>query len=368
MQRTLPFIRKNIWLGLGGLTLLLRFLFSFSPEFVEKVYSRGLYLWIRKPLEGLSWISPVPLSYLLFLLLLVGIAIRVVKFIRRRKAKIRSGWKKKLGKGLHRTGSVLGGIIFFFYFLWGFNYMRQPVAESLALELRPPSLDELCEATAEAAEQAAQERARIPGISPDTLTANLLPVELSASLRTTYTALLQQLDFPMPSYVRVRHIQPGGWMLRVNVAGIYNPFVGEGNVAGALTAAQIPFTAAHEMAHGIGFGNEGTCNFWALLACEASEQPAIRYAGAFARYRYLGRELARRSRPHIEAIKTQLDPGFRADLIAARNNSRRYDGSLSRAGSKVNDTYLRAQGVPGGIKSYNRVVIMWLAWKRKSEL
>ena len=50
---------------------------------------------------------------------------------------------------------------------------------------------------------------------------------------------------------------------------------------------QIPFTLAHEMAHGYGITDEGDCNTLAYLVCLHSKNKAIQYSGLLAYLRYL---------------------------------------------------------------------------------
>ena len=61
----------------------------------------------------------------------------------------------------------------------------------------------------------------------------------------------------------------------------------------------------------------------------------------------------------------RLHPGVRRDWGAY---VRWYEETRSPAGpvaSAVNDTYLRAHAVPGGIRSYSRDTRLLLAWARR---
>ena len=73
--------------------------------------------------------------------------------------------------------------------------------------------------------------------------------------------------------------RPNGILLRFNSSGVYFPFTGEGHVDNGLHPVSKPFTIAHELGHGYGFGSEDVCNFLGFLACVRSDNPAIRYAG-----------------------------------------------------------------------------------------
>lgn len=355
--------RKNIWVILGLLTLVLRWVLGRFPEFTERFYSRGLFLGIRWLLDHSIGFLPFPFSYLLFLALLAWIFLRLRRWwISRRHESL--PLKKRLLKAIRQLFALVGALIFFFFWLWGFNYQRLPVADHLGLSFEEPSSEQLQEAVAEVGRQAGESRQLALGAVTDSLSPSMLGPNLELRVREALTNALQKLDYPVPSQVRARFIRPGGWMLRWNIAGIYNPFSGEGNVSAALTPVQYPFTMAHELSHGYGFSDEGTCNFLAALACTNSEDLVVQYCGWTSLWRYLAYELRKQDPEAYKAAEENLAKGVRTDIDAARRNSRRYQGSLSRAGAKVNDAYLKAQGVKGGLANYNRVVLLYMAWKK----
>lgn len=346
---------------LGFLTLLIRFILSQFPNAAEQLYSRGLFLAVRWVLDHTLALLPF---HSLFLVLPILIFIIFRRWVRGRRRSERGNTKARLLRTGRHFLSLISAIVCLFFFLWGFNYQRIPVKESLGLVLEAPDSLFLEQELRLAGLIAEGARLQIPGITADTLTKALAPAELESKVASDLTATLGRLGYPASGRVRSRLIRPGGWMLSLNVAGIYNPFTGEGNVSTALTDPRVPFTMAHEMAHGYGFGDEGTCNFWALLACSQSRDPYIRYSGRIAWYLYLARELNQIAPYTYRKVYQEIPYGLRIDLIANRNNSRKYAGRASRIGRKVNDQYLKLQGVEKGIESYNQVVLMYLAWNR----
>ena len=355
-------IRRNTWILLAAATLLLRWILGYFPAIAEQYYSRGLFLGIRFLQDYSTGLLPFPSIYVLLPLLLAWAGWRIL----RRRRQLRGPLKARLWNGLHRLASLASILLCLFFWLWGFNYSRLPIADALSLDLVEPDLPELQAEVEALGQMAAAARMAIPGVSPaDSLSPAMLGEDLEGRARTAIRRSLSDLGYPAQGIVRARRIRPGTLLLRFNVAGIYNPFTGEGNVSNALTAAQIPFTMTHEMAHGHGFGNEGECNFLAGLACAGSQDPLLRYAGTFTLWRYLAYELRRRDPEAYQAQEALLSPGTLADLQAIRANARRYDGALSKVGEQVNDSYLKAQGVPGGIQSYGQVARLYLAWRQE---
>ena len=243
--------RSHIFIVLGLLTLLLRIPMGLFPAFTEGVYSRGFFLGVRYLLDYTIGWSPIPFSYIVILALIGYWTWKVL-----RKAKPTG---PKFKRALLNLAGFAGAFLFFFHFLWGFNYERTPIEQHLGLQLDSMTVDQLCFEAEWAARQAEADRAAIPGVTTDSLSDAVIPADLEERVRTAIASTMQAMDYPYAGRVRGRVLVPGGWMLRVGIGGIYNPFTGEGNVSGAQTPQKIPYTMAHEMAHGCGFGDEGSC-------------------------------------------------------------------------------------------------------------
>lgn len=357
-------LRTRAWLflALGILTLGIRAALSCFPQVVERVYSRGIFVGIRYLLDYTVGWSPIPFAYLLVLALLVGWGVKW----RRQRRRPRRGLKARFKAAALNLGGFLGAATFFFYFLWGFNYHRIPIEDHLGLELDSLDVETLCQEAEWAARKAEQDRAAIPGIGSDSIPASLLPHDLETKVRTCVRLALTRMGYTMHGRIRGRVIAPGGWMLRIGISGIYNPYTGEGNVTGAQTPQKIPFTMAHEMAHACGFGDEGTCNFVGMVACGLSDDPFVRYSGHMAYWGHVANSITQADPQMAKMLTFTLAPGIKADLRADYNNYLKYHGAISRVGNQVNHVYLKAQGVKEGIKSYDRVVALRAAWHHQT--
>jgi Protein of unknown function (DUF3810) len=354
--------RARLFMALGLLAAVLRLVLSFLPEVTEQVYARGFFLGVRWVLDYTIGWSPVPFSYLLIL----GLLVHWARKIMRGRSSVRpQGWARLL-VALRNLGGFAGALLFFFCILWGFNYERVPIEQHLGLAIDSMDVETLCLEAEWAGIQAEADRAAIVGATDDSLSEALLPADLEDAVRACVAQAMQQMDYPFAGRVRGRVLVPGGWMLRVGIAGIYNPFTGEGNVSGAQTPQKIPFTMAHEMAHGCGFGDEGSCNFIGMVACSLSDDPFIRYSGQMAYWLYLYNDIVVADPLLAKMLAHSLAPGIKADQRANYYNYQRYHGKVAELGNQVNNAYLHSQGVQGGIKSYDRVTTMRAAWHRKT--
>ena len=344
---------KLVWIGLGLLTLLIRWIAGFYPQAVEQLYARGLHQGVRWVFDHTLTITPLPLLYVLFVALVLWLLRAIVRLLRNQEP-----FGKKLLHSLFSLSAFAGGFIFFFMWLWGFNYARIPIEQQLRFQPKPLDLQEIKTKFNEYTVLLDSLRSNIPNTDTMALSEGFLPENLENTMRDLLTATLTELNYPTTGRVRGRLIYPKGILIKNNASGIYIPFIGEGNIDGGLHHLSIPFTMAHEMAHGYGHGDEGTCNFLAYLACRHSHDPYIRYAGTYSYWRYLRSALRRLDNETYLQLEAQLPTGIRNDLEALKHSWTLYPQAFPEFRDWLYDRFLKSQGVAEGTLSYSKVVMM----------
>lgn len=349
---------KWIWIVLGALAIFVRVLLSFSPELTETIYSRGIFVGIRYLIDyTLGWM-PVPMV-LVFIAGLIGFLFFKIKNLFHTHQSYSNSFQR-VGLSIF---AFLGGVIFFFLVLWGFNYGRLPVENSMGLDPQPLTMEELKTELDINTLEVKLARQNVPNITEAPVTHLFLPVDLESEIRTILENLLEKLDYPIGGKVRGRLLRPKGILLRFSTAGVYFPWTGESNVDAGLHPVQIPFTLAHEFAHGYGFTDEGTCNFLAYLACIQSDNPFFQYSGQLSYWRYLASAYRRFDKENYTKYFEALPKGMIADIYDIDNNSRKYPDILPEIRDVAYDTYLKTQGISEGMKNYSRVVMLVKSWR-----
>jgi hypothetical protein len=356
-----------ILMGFG--TLLVRFLFSLNPHITEIIYSRGIFLIIRFCLDYTVVLLPAPTIYFLFAFLILAAIKKIFNFIKEKKIKTKRkiSFKILFIKGLLYCFTLLGAMIFLFYFLWGFNYMRLPIETHLKIKPTPLNINEIRRETAFALQMVVHSRETIPGInniSNNALDKGFLPEGLEDKIRENLERILKSMNYPIIGRVQVKKIWSGGLLMRLGISGFYLPFTGEAYMPTSLTAVEIPFLLAHEMVHGYGFSREGTANFLAYLACISSREPFIKYSGSLVYFNHISACLYRTSLDEYKELRKMLPPGIIADQEKKYKNWRKYHGWLMDWSQKMYDNFLKTQGIRQGIKSYDRLVILTAAWRK----
>lgn len=354
-------LKKYFWLVFLVLTLALRACFHAFPGVTEQVYSRGVFQGIRCSLDFLTGWLPFPFTYLIFAGLIWWGARVVWKFFAKRTLPIS---RHLLQAGL-RLVLFACAIVTLFYWLWGFNYDRIPIEKQLALpEVR---LDSAYIKTAldEQTQRVLQLRLLLQADTSKSIDTAFPAEQLETTVRQEVAEQLAALQFPTPGRPRGRQPFWNGFLLRFGAAGIYNPFSGECNIDRALHPLTKPINLAHELCHGYGFGDEGTCNFLAYIALEKSQQPYLRYTAELDFWRELAVAYRQCAPEAYPAFRATLPTGFRSDLDNIYRILDQYPEFFEAFRYRLYDQYLKSQGISEGMANYGKVIPLVLAWRQK---
>ena len=334
--------RKLFWIAFGLLSIALRKYLSFYPSTVEQYYSRSFFLGVRWTFDALFGWLPFPWIY-------VFIPVIILIWIKKSRNlwKANLNWQEKTFRGGLGVLAFFFGLAGLFLWLWGFNYSRLSVEDQLSLDTQPLSLSELKEELDLETEKIIELRSRITPNQEDSIpvTEAFIPDDYQAQARLKVEEWLDENSFPTVGQVRGREIYPKGIFLRFSSSGLYFPFTGEGHVDAGVHPLQKPYIIAHEMFHGYGFGDEGTCNFNAYLACIRSEDPFIAYSGHLGYWRTLAINYLRYRPDEYREFRRSLPLTIQADLDAINEVLISYPDIMPRLRYYAYDTYLKAQGI-----------------------
>ena len=311
------------------------------PAVVERVYSTGVYPVLQRAVTTFSNAAPFALIDLLMAFLVLWLAVLAA-----------ASWRLFRPAAKRRPVRLLAGLIvpcaaayLAFLVLWGFNYRRLPLEEKLpfdAAAVSPEAARALADVTV-ARLNALHATAHVAGwgdVDPSLSAAFAAAGRAAGATGTT-----------VPGRPRRSLLD---WYFRsAAVAGMTDPFFLETLVASDLLPFERPFVIAHEWSHLAGFADEGEANFVGWLTCLGGSVP-VQYSGWLSLYAEMVGGLPRRDRA---AVAARLEAGPRQDLRAMADRlTRNVNPSVSAAGWRVYDRYLKANRVEDGAASYARVV------------
>lgn len=311
------------------------------PHLVERFYSNGFYPIIARVLSPVSNLFSFSLGDLFYaiLILIALIAIALTIFRRIRSLKL-----------ILFLVNLLAGVYLLFYWLWGFNYFRQPFNERLEISRSVADTEQFM-----AVFESIINQANTYQYSADE---ELHPQQIDSIIEEGYKRHARFLKIPYPMGKRKpKPITISGFFAKAGISGYYGPFSNEVHINRHVHQLEYPVVLAHEKAHQFGITSEAEASFFAWFVCSHSESDYLRYSASLYILRYFlnhGRALE----GFQERVKLISEP-VRNDLIGIRDHwlALRND-KIDRVASKANDAYLRTNRVEKGIEDYKGVVAL----------
>ncbi len=312
---------------------------------VESVYSERMFPRLQRLLTGLSNVFP----FALLDVLLVAGGLAVVWMVVRDVRSLRARPSFAVASGSVMRVLVLAAAAYLFFLLaWGFNYRRVPLEHKLQFDATRVSVQTavLLARTAVERVNALHAAGHRRGWSAT--------ATIDSGLADAFGKARQELGLRAGTRLgRPKRTLLDLYFRRVGVAGMTNPYFLETLVATDLLPFERPAVIAHEWSHLAGIADEGDANFVAWLTCLRGTA-AHQYSGWLSLYGDVANALPRSVLGDVAAM---LADGPRADLQAVRDRLlRQVNPTVSAAGWRVYDQYLKANQVDEGTASYADVV------------
>ncbi len=330
---------------------------ALSPTFSD-FFNRYVGSVIRGALATLTSVLPFSLAETLVVLLPIIFIVAIALSLGAASKGIQNGIRQIIS-----MACALSTLYSLFVFTTAVGYNGSALSDKLGLDEKPVTVDEL--------RNTAQYMIEKMNDEIDTVTylygeGSVMPY----SLEKMNALLLDACDRASDKYTflprlnsRIKPIALSEPMTYTHISGMYTYYTGESNINVNFPDYNLPFTAAHELAHQRGVMRENEANFVAFLICTESDDPYVRYSGYLCMYEYLSSALYRADYDTFAEVYTSLDTRVISEITAYNRFFEKYQKSIaSDISGMMNDTYLKAQGVDNGEKSYGMVVDLACAW------
>jgi hypothetical protein len=310
---------------------------------VERFYATGVYGLFQPAVTFAS--NAAPFAWLDVLLLAVVGALLLLTA----RDTLSRGWRPAAGLMLLRLVVWTAALYLVFVGAWGLNYRRQRLTDRLPYDAAAVTPA----AAARLATLAVDRVNALHGVAhaQGWVNGNAIDPALAGS----FDRVARDLGITRRGIVvgRPKRSLLDWYFQRTGVAGMTNPILLETIVAGDLLPFERPLVVAHEWSHLAGVTDEGEANLIGWLACIRGSA-ADQYSGWLFMY---GESIATLNIAQRTPIVARLAAGPRDDLRAMRERTLSHvNPTLSTAGWRVYDSYLKANRVESGAASYAEVV------------
>ena len=320
---------------------------AFFPEFVERFYSNGLYVFVSKILRITLGKIPFSVGDIMYGILIL--------YLLKSIWNSRKTWKLEWKNNVLKVLSALSVAYFLFHFLWAMNYYRQPLFEKMKIERDYTDAD-LLDFTKKLIAKTNEIQFQI--IKNDSLKV-VLPYsqeqvfEMNLNGYQTLSNQYAFFEYTNPSIKKSLFSLPLTYM---GFGGYLNPFTNEAQVNYLMPMYNSPTTSCHEMAHQMGFASESECNFIGFLASVKNENFYFQYSGYSTALRYcLSNWFARDEKVYDQLLKT-IHPGILKNYQESEDFWKQYDTFIDKGFHAFYDNFLKMNQQKDGMEGYSKFV------------
>ncbi|MGB2128010.1 MAG: DUF3810 domain-containing protein [Flavicella sp.] len=321
---------------------------SFYPKFIENYYATGIYPHLSQALRLLQGWLPFSIGDIIYIVMLFYV-LRFFYIVIRDKF-------SELLKYLYAIGASISLLYFFFHLLWGLNYYRIPLTETLSIKTKTYNIAQLNNFTVGKINDLNKLHLTLTANDSLAVKTNMSRIEIQKRAIEGYQNLSRKhsfLVYKKPSVKKSILSTPLSYM---GFAGYLNPFTGEAQVNSKIPMCTYPFTVAHEVAHQLGYAAEDEANFIGYLSCMAHDDPYFKYAGQLTAVKYLLSDIYRNDKKNYLKTRNLLNKGILKNITESRVFWDAYKNPLEPLFKKSYNSFLKVNHQKEGIKSYNAMV------------
>ena len=348
------------------IAVLMYFVLPYFPRFTEYAFTRGIFRVIAFPVEWLMSVIPFSVTEAVVILcvptLLTLLIIWIVRIIRRPHR------RRTVERGCRFVAWCLSSTLLIFMVMDGANFSRIPVGELLELPDGTYTAENLYTLTCDLAKKASVAREQLPEDKDGCVILSVTQSELLKLADDCYGNLQEEYPFLITAVWRVKSVKLSHLWSYTGYTGVYCPWLGEASVNTDVPDCDLGHTAAHEVAHTMGFAKENECNFLAWLACSVSEQPDYVYSGHLQAYIYSANALYKADKDLWRKAYANCSEGMIRDLRQRSAYWDSFEGEVMESSQNFNDSFIKANGVESGVLSYNQMVELMLRYYDKQNM
>lgn len=349
------------WLSLGLLVqiLLLRLLANY-PRVIEKYFSDFIYLGLSKFLRLLFGWIPFSVGDVLIAGLLVFIGYNLIAFISR---------KPKISRyAIFKLTAVLSVLYFIFNIMWGLNYYRQSFQDKLGLAQDTVTLGELESLARKMIDKTSELQLQLVPAGSIAVQIPYTHAEIAEKTAEIYrqnSFKSYQGALTQWSSKKSLFSLPLSYM---GFAGYLNPITGEAQLNAKIPKLIQPAVSCHETAHQLGIASEDEANFLGFMVAATAEDMYFKYAAYFYALRQVLQAIYRKDERIYETLKESMPTGILKNMEAVRDFWLSYKNPTQPIFDRIYDIFLKVNQQDEGMKSYNKVVDLLVAYDKKTGL
>ncbi len=344
-----------ILIGLLPFQLLGLLFIKKHPLWIDVYYSQKVYPFLFSIYRFFFEKIPFSIGDLFYGIIIIFVLKQIIIIFKRKKIK----WGTSIRNGF----SIFSLIILIFNLNWGLNYYRTPLHKKLYYNI---DYDEV------QLEETFKILIKNSNILHEKLAhTDSIPIEISYSKDIIAQKIEDEFNFDLHQLKPKPYLKNSLWgtiLSYMGYSGYINPFTLESQVNNKIPKLSYIITSAHEMSHQLGIASEKEANFIAFYSCIKHSDPYIQFSGYTFALNYFYSELYSVNPKKAKTNMKKLNTGILKNLFELSQFWFHYQNPLEPILKKGYNSYLIANGQKRGIKSYNDMVGLIIAYLEKESL
>jgi hypothetical protein len=351
-------LKSVIAISLLPQILLVKWLGSHT-DWIENYYSTEIYPFISKIFRFVFGWVPFSVGDIIYLTL----GILAITYVYRNRRRI---WTNKL-LFMRDIVMVLAIAYFTFHFMWGFNYYREPLQTKLQLT-ETKDFEELVGFTRRLIKKTNELQFKIAQDTSKIVTTPYSQKEMVEKSINGYAKISKKYAFLTYEKPSAKTSLFSTTLTYMGYAGYLNPFTNEAQINGLLPNFRFPVVTGHEIGHQLGYSAENETNFIGYLVTVNNNDDYFKYVAYAYALGYCLNDVRRGDKEVFNALLKELNGGVKMNFQEMSNFWNSYENPMEPVFKAIFNSFLKANNQAQGIRSYNAVVSLLVAYHRDNPL
>ncbi len=329
------------------------------PDWVETYYSTSIYPYVGLFFRSLfGWVT-FPVGEIIY----TSLVFLGIRYLIKQRKKI----KNQPFVFLRDVGLVLAVFYFTFYFVWGLNYYRKPLSDTLDIG-KSVTISEIKKLTKDLVLKTNTLQYSITKDSSEMVKVPYSKNEIIEKTILNYQVLEKHtpiFKYPKPNIKKSMFSNISSYM---GIGGYLNPFTNEAIVNGKTPLFRFPVVAAHEIGHQIGYSAENETNLIGYLVTTKNSDLYFQYAASAYALSYCLNAVYTVDETAANKLYNSINEGVKKNYQELKDYHDTYKNPFEPIFKEIFSTFLKANKQADGVKSYSRVVKLMVAYHKKYPL
>jgi hypothetical protein len=332
---------------------------SLFPEWIEEFYSNGLYVRISHFSRIVLGKVPFSVGDIIYFI--------VIFFVGKWLWEKRKTWKLEWRSNVLTILSFFSVFYFCFHLLWAMNYHRVKLFDKLHLE-REYTDAELLRFTQLLIAKTNQVHSKITANDSAKIVFPYSQRKVFEMNLDGYRNLEQTHPYFKYEYLSAKQSLISWPLTYMGFAGYLNPFTNESQVNDKIPMYNFPTTAAHEMAHQIGYASESEANFIGYMASIKNDDLYIQYSGYTYALKYCLHNWKIRDEKVLDELLPTVHHGILKNYDEAEAFWKQYETFIETGFKIFYDNFLKFNQQKDGLESYSKFVDLLVNYYKVEKL